>query len=398
MEKITVGSKMREVKWANIIPLVGGSAIGCFEATGVKPLYNLSFSAFDKNEKPLQEYWSDVPRINLDETKNIPEGEIDFVNTVCPCAGLSLLSTSKDRETRDKSNKWMLESADIVLGKIKPKVFWGENAPGLFTKMGTWVRDILIEKAERYGYSFSLYKTTTSKHGIPQNRLRTFYFFWKSETAPILSYYDRPRKNLKEFLEEIPLDAPNQDEFQFSGSIEDNSKTYAFIIKNLGLTHEQFVRKYGSGGSVHSVQTFVADNKMIEECISWIRDNFGESKELNRLIRIKEKIDAGGRFMDGSPAYYYDTCNALVGRNLVHITHPSKNRFLSTREIIHLMGMPHDFKFSIKDNNMNILAQNVPSCTSRDMTLEVIKFLKGELSFSKNKILYQDNLKQRVLN
>ena len=46
------------------------------------------------------------------------------------------------------------------------------------------------------------------KHGVPQNRLRTFYFFWKSETAPVLSYYDRPRKNLREYLEEIPVDAP----------------------------------------------------------------------------------------------------------------------------------------------------------------------------------------------
>ena len=32
-------------------------------------------------------------------------------------------------------------------------------------------------------YSFSLYKTSTSKHGAPQHRDRTFYFFWQSEKA-----------------------------------------------------------------------------------------------------------------------------------------------------------------------------------------------------------------------
>ena len=53
---------------------------------------------------------------------------------------------------------------------------------------------------------------------------------------------------------------------------------------------------------------------------------------------------------------------------------------MSVREIIHLMGMPHDFNFSLKDHNMNILAQNVPSCTARDMALEVVKFLKRRIT------------------
>ena len=386
----------KEIKWATIIPLVGGSAMGCYSATNSKPKFHLSYSAFNKNEKPLMEYWPEVPRINLDEIKNPILENVDFINSVCPCAGLSLLSTAKDRETRDKSNRWMLESADFVLGKVKPKVFWGENAPSLFTKMGTWIREILIKKAQEYGYSFSLYRTSTSYHGIPQNRTRTFYFYWKSEFAPLISYYRRKRKNLPAYLKEIPTWASAQDEFQFKGKIEDNSKTYAFILNKLKISHAEFV-KNNDGGSIHSVQTYVAQKGMLDECIEWIQYKFGDSKELNRLKRIKEKINAGGRFMDGSPAYYYDTCNALVGRNLVYITHPSEPRYMSTREIIHLMGMPHDFNFSIKKYNMNLLAQNVPSATARDMTYEVIKFLNNKLEFSNKKILFQDNIKQAIV-
>ena len=388
---------MRDVKWATIIPLVGGSATGCYDATGVKPSYHLSYSAFDKNEKPLEEYWPDVPRIKLDENNELPSGKIDFINTVCPCAGLSLLSTAKTKEVRDKSNKWMLESADLVLGKIKPRVFWGENAPGLFTNMGGWVRETLIEKAKKYGYSFSLYRTTTSKHGIPQNRLRTFYFFWDSKTPPILNYYDRPKKSFGDFLEEIPQTATSQNEYQFKGSIGDNSRTYLFILEKLKISHREFIDTYGDGGSIHSVQTFVVENKMIDECIDWIKNNFGNSKELARLEKIREKVASGGRFMDGSPAYYKSTCNALVGRNLVYITHPYYPRYLSIREIIHMMGMPHDFKFSIEDYNVNLLAQNVPSCTARDMTLEVLKFLNNELNFYENEFLKQDNIKKKVV-
>jgi len=59
--------------------------------------------------------------------------------------------------------------------------------------------------------------------------------------------------------------------------------------------------------------------------------------------------------------------------------------------------MPHDFKFSISDYNINLLAQNVPSCTARDMTLEVIKFLNGGLNFHDEPILFQDNIKQRII-
>ena len=75
---------MSDTKWATIIPLIGGSAVGCSQATGNKPQYHLSYKAFADNEKHIQNYWPDVPRISLDEGGVIPEGEIDFVNSVCP--------------------------------------------------------------------------------------------------------------------------------------------------------------------------------------------------------------------------------------------------------------------------------------------------------------------------
>lgn len=388
---------MRPVRWGNIIPLVGGSALGCYDAVGTKPQYNLSYSAFDKNEIYLENYWPEIPRIVLDKNDSLPEGKIDFINSVCPCAGLSLLSTSKSRDVRDQSNKWMIESADVVLGKIKPRVYFGENAPGLFTKMGGWVREILKHKAKTYGYSFSLYRTTTSLHGIPQNRLRTFYFFWDTPTPPILNYYCRPRKSLVDYLKEIPPDASSQDEFVRPGSIEDTCKAHSFVLQKYDTTHSEFIKKF-DGGSIHSFHTFVVENGLIDECIDWIESNFGTSKELIRLKKIKAKVEGGGRFMDGSAAYYHETCNALVGRNLTGITHPEQPRFLTIREIMYLMGMPHDFDFSVNSGgSLNILAQNVPACTSRDMTLEIVKFLNGELNYHNESFLKQDNIKQRIV-
>ena len=62
---------MREVKWSTAIPLVGGSAVGCHMATNTLPKYHLSYSAFDKNEQHLLDYWPEIPRINLDEVKEV---------------------------------------------------------------------------------------------------------------------------------------------------------------------------------------------------------------------------------------------------------------------------------------------------------------------------------------
>ena len=71
--------------------------------------------------------------------------DIDYINSVCPCAGLSRLNRSKGSGVGPgsdaKANKWMFKSAEYVLGRIKPKVLWGENAPMLFTKKGQDVVD-----------------------------------------------------------------------------------------------------------------------------------------------------------------------------------------------------------------------------------------------------------------
>ena len=54
-----------------------------------------------------------------------------------------MLNRSKGRGADAEANKWMFKSAEYVLGKIKPKVMWGENAPMLFTPKGQDVVDRL---------------------------------------------------------------------------------------------------------------------------------------------------------------------------------------------------------------------------------------------------------------
>ena len=185
------------IRWATIIPLIGGSAIGCAKSTGVLPQFNISYETFSKNEEHLARYWPTVPMLYLDNIskkgqEKMKQQDMDFVTSVCPCAGLSTLNNCKKgaaaRGSEAVQNDWMLKSAEFVLSVIKPKVFWGENAPGLFTKSG---RDLVMKLkliGQRFGYSFSLVKTNSELHGLPQRRVRTFYFFWRSPSVPMLPW------------------------------------------------------------------------------------------------------------------------------------------------------------------------------------------------------------------
>ena len=54
-----------DVRWGTMIPLIGGSALGCERATGVRPLFHLSYTPFAANESHLMQAWPEVPRLLL---------------------------------------------------------------------------------------------------------------------------------------------------------------------------------------------------------------------------------------------------------------------------------------------------------------------------------------------
>ena len=76
-------------------------------------------------------------------------------------------------------NDWMAVTAEYVLENIKPKVFWGENAPTFAGNTGKKIRDRIFEIGKKNGYTMTVYKTKSLLHGLPQYRQRSFYFFGK---------------------------------------------------------------------------------------------------------------------------------------------------------------------------------------------------------------------------
>lgn len=391
-------------RWGTVIPLIGGMSLGTSMTTQSKPEFLLSFKGFQANEKHIREYWDDVPYFIIDDDdeskrpnikKNKRFKNIDFINAVPPCAGLSQLNPSNNKDSEfhrgseAKQNEWMYKTSEFALEHLKPKVFWGENAPGLFTKLGEGVVEKLREIAEKYDYSFSLIKTNTMLHGLPQKRERTFYFFWKSEHAPIMNYHYKDQPDYVEFLKGVnpsaTLHTPDKQR-----KVSDVSMIYKFLLQELKLSHHEFNKKFKRGTST----LILLQNKLIDPCLKWLEENHPEHSDIRFLNHVKKKMDMKMGWWDKTPHIFYERVNALVGRNLSQSMHPTEERFLSTREMMHLMGLPDDFDLA-KDSKGNIyinhIAQNVPTHTASDMAEEVCKFIDGELFFHKTNFLKQNN-------
>ena len=312
------------MKYGTAVPLIGGLTTAAKQATGVDPAFFISYSAFADNEQHAKANFPNVPHYELDKEDNgfvlEQHKDVDFINAVCPCAGLSLLSSGSP-EQRDGMNQWMLKTAEFVTGQVKPKVFWGENAPALYSNSGERVRNQLRAIADKNGYSFSIYGTNTEFHGIPQSRKRTFYFFWRDADVPVFEYFKRERKDLTNYLAEVPKDADRHTEadLEFARNKLMTSPYIMFLQdkhKGKGIDHMRnyLVEREKRGTTLLS---YLITSEQIEEARDWMaaRNHTNHVREADRVIA---KIKEGKGFWDGSFPIYQGTGTfaTLISRTL----------------------------------------------------------------------------------
>lgn len=395
------------MKYISFIPLIGGMAIANEQATGKKPELVISYKNFEKNESNLKSYWPDVKWKILDAETNTMEDEpdysdIDFVSSVCPCAGMSVMSSSHSADS--ETNNWLYKAADYILGTIKPKVYFGENAPGLYSDANIKVANKLKEFGKKYGYAFTIYKTDTQLHGIPQRRIRTFFFFWKGEYCPEMEYYDHPsEKPFEEWILDknvgVHSDVPGAE------NLERNYPELKWLLEEkCNENYEELIRFfYDNKRRITEPYTYIMVENKWEEYISWLkRYEYGNvpfsagSKHtpLTLALYRKDKVDRGLRFYSDEPVVYKTYTGAVTGKILKLIMHPKEFRTLTLRETMALMGLPKDFEVTSK--NHAHITQNVPVCTAKDMTEQAIKFCNGELKMTDYRYIKQDNLHKKI--
>lgn len=371
----------KKLKWGSIIPLIGGMPIANKQSTKEDPSFLLSYDAFASNDSHCVNYFKDTPYLIIDENDKISGdnsllfSNVDFVSSCAPCAGLSMLNAVSSGESKFKrgadaiQNNWLYKAAEFVLDNIKPKVYWGENAPNLYTHAGKLVLDRLKLIATERGYTCSIIKTDTYLHGIPQHRQRTFYFMWKGEYSPILKYFKEETPHIIDYLNLIPNEINDETKLMFN----DLQKTGWWQWANF---RNKDVRQM----SENSIKEHVLKHDLWDDVISFTneQDPLSNKKELVYLNKIcinaKRKMTEGKGYWDESPKIVKDRINALISKNLY--VHPIKDRYLTIREAMWLMGLPHDF--NLVNNNQFQITQNVPVKTASDWTSEVIKWCKGE--------------------
>jgi len=385
-----------EITYGSIVPLIGGESLGIQNVLdGKHPEWVMSYRAFEANDAHYmnhirnQGYEGDY--VFLDETHGYKAKQVDVVNTVCPCAGLSSLSPTSN--AKSATNDWMYHTAEHVLENIKPKVFWGENAPRLAMSTGAPVVDKLKEIAKKFNYTFSIYKTKSLVQGFSQVRDRTFYFFWKDDSVPLFDYIHRPNQKIEDLLNAVVNDPEDPMSEVLNKDIPSDFCLYNYILNEIhgGISHAEFVDKHleKSSNAFH----YIENNDSYDKLIPWLQEK-GEDRWAATIGRMNEKIKNGKGVMRRTVTWPKDYIGAFVGHLPQWLTHPTEDRYLTVRECMEIMYLPKDFQL-LNTKQWNHICQNVPVKTAEDMMGQIVKYLQGDLDKVNTTYILQDNKRQR---
>lgn len=382
------------IKHGAIIPLIGGMSYGAKLAFENDPQYAITWGAFAKNEShfkknfPTSEYVvipsEDYSTFDFSNLKGL-----DVIHSVPPCAALSSLNSSwknpKMKGSNAESTKWMHYSTEIALEQLRPKVFIFENAPGLLQKAGEEMRQYLIDKAKKYNYSISFLFTDSLLHGVPQSRKRTFVFFWDSQKAPKFEWFKRDRETLENFIVN-PDDTVEDTIFAQNEKLTDND-FYKFVKHKLGNDWRSIKHK--------TLGQWVWKEGLIDEMISFSSD----PNTIRILNHWKKKVADDKGFWDSTPILSKNYTNAVIAKN-IGVVHPHQDRYMTIRELMKLMGLPKDYSLSMNEDKkivggFNVICQNVPTTTAKDMFLYIKNVLSGEVQTSESNVLYGNNIQQK---
>ena len=383
---------------ASIVPLIGGETIGSANAFGAPPIHFMSYEAFAANDSHILNYYDNqIPYYVLDKGMAPPLNErADVVSSVCPCAGLSTMSMGYGDD--NPNNQWMKETANYILGEYKPKVFWGENAPGFAGKIGKTVREELRSIGKKNGYTMSVYRTKSLLHGSPQVRERSFYFFWKGNRTPLLGYFNKPHTPIEEVIRGVKSNFQT-DVINHKKKPTDNPY-YKFILEHIhgGRSHKEHAALIeptsARGACVYSY--IEQQGYSYLQVADWMAEN-GFEREVEKCKYKHAKLESGKSIMRRGVTIPKDRIGAFVGHYPLMLAHPDEDRFINYREAMTIMGLPEDFELvDANPRNANHICQNVPVQTATDMATEVKKYLNNELITVDTDYIMQYNHRQEA--
>lgn len=405
---------MQEIRWVSIQNLIGGFALGAessFETTPVAIIHQgwVNDSIYIRYMNETKKLNIPVIRMNADYTTFFSSEDEETFNRViknidvavcCPiCSGLSQMNSSNEGskargDANNEQNKNMYNITELGM-RIDAKIVTFENAPAAYTKSGESTINVLRDIATRNKYSTSLYYTDTLYHGIPQSRKRTFVTFFKESNPAIFDYQKVQTETLDDYLKKIPDSSVNYNDYIYEkyDALDDY---YKFIMYE--TNSKSFLEAIDKIDATAKKSTWTSAQIVIELGIDKAIAYFDDEKIKNKLIHIKTKLEDGKSFWDNTTilANRGKFTNAIVGKSLPSMVHPSEERAYNIRELLHLMGMPLDFELNEPKKYYNCICQNVPVTTAKFICDNIKNYLSGNLQIYSSDFLKQNNLKRKI--
>lgn len=118
------------------------------------------------------------------EAARLRIGECTLLTGGFPCQGFSMANSVRDKDNYkyDKRNFLYLECVRVIREAL-PKTFCLENVPGLISMEKGAVVKMICKDLAAVGYNITWYKLNAADYGVPQNRIRVFFFGHRNDLA-----------------------------------------------------------------------------------------------------------------------------------------------------------------------------------------------------------------------
>lgn len=341
----------------NVIDLFcgcGGLSYG-FEKAGYSILLGIdndkkALESFELNHKNSQTILGDITRITYDQIKKVIGSEkIDVIIGGPPCQGMSL---SGPRKFDDPRNELYLSYIRLV-DEIKPEAFVIENVPGLVGLFKGKIKDSIVEKFTKMGYTIQYKILCAADYGVPQSRKRVVFVGLKNDVfefpKPIEEYV-----TCSMALSDLP---PLEDE------LGEEISVYATMPKN---QYQELMRENSS-----SVRNHIAarHSEKVRHIISMVPDG-GNYKDLPDEYKNSRNFHvAWTRFASDKPAPTIDTGHR-------HHFHYKYDRVPTVRECARLQSFPDDFIFlGNKTQQFRQVGNAVPPLLAQKIAEQLKKYI-----------------------
>jgi len=317
----------KKINVVDVFSGCGGLSYG-FQMSG----YNIVLGA-DNDEAALKTFKLNHPHaatLNIDmnlhspsEISKLAKNKIDIIIGGPPCQGFSL---SGPRRFNDSRNTLYLSFMKLVKD-IRPKMFLIENVPGIIGLYNGQIKEEILNRFNRIGYSVSYEKMTAADYKVPQLRNRVFFVGTRGKKAF-----------------EFPKPLLNSDKhITAEAAIGD--------LPSLKNDIGQDPVRYPDNGRISKYQGWCRKNA------SHLHNHIG-TKHSEQTRKIISLVPEGGNYKDLPPKYAL-TRNFHVAWTRIHSKKPSPtvdtghrhhfhykyNRVPTVRENARFQSFPDDFMF-----------------------------------------------------